>query len=132
MEYNVPALTAALLFTGATWVSAQPESSGDQQCPDVLEAKVRPRGANTFDFDVTISSPYDTADRYADAFRVLGPDGTVYGERILLHDHASEQPFTRDLHGVTIPTGITSVIVQGRDKKYGYGGKTIEVTLPGR
>jgi hypothetical protein len=132
MKYNVPFLTAALVLVGATYSSAQSGSGGSQQYPDVLGAKVRPHGANVFDFDVTISSLYDTADRYADAFRVLGPDGTVYGERILLHDHATEQPFTRDLYGVTIPPGVASVIVQGRDKKHGYGGKTTEVTLPGR
>jgi len=132
MDYNLPVFTVALLLASAAYVSPQPGGGGNQQYPDVLEAKVRSRGGNTFDFDVTISSPYDTAKRYADAFLVLGSDGTVYGERILLHDHSTEQPFTRDLYGVTIPPGITSVIVQGRDKKHGYGGKTIKVTLPGR
>jgi hypothetical protein len=109
-----------------------PLNAQEQKHPDVLAVKVRPSRANTFDFDATISSPYDTPQRYADAFRVIGKDGTVYGERILLHDHASEQPFTRDLYGVAIPPGVRTVIVQGRDKKYGYGGKTVEVGLPGR
>ena len=103
-----------------------------QKYPDVLSAQVRAHGADSFDFDVTVSSPYDTPQRYADAFRVSGPDGKVYGERILWHDHAGEQPFTRDLYGVRIPPGIRAVIIQGRDKKYGYGGKTLEVPLPGR
>jgi len=56
----------------------------------------------------------------------------VLGERILLHDHAGEQPFTRDLYGVRIPRGIRTVSVQARDQQYGYGGKTVEVALPGR
>lgn len=103
-----------------------------QKHPDVLSAKVRPGGADTFDFDVTISSPYDTPQRYADAFRVMNKDGTVYGERLLLHDHANEQPFTRDLYGVKIPRNIKVVVVQARDQKFGYGGKSIEVSLPGR
>jgi hypothetical protein len=81
---------------------------------------------------VTVSSPYDTADRYADGFRVAGADGRVYGERKLLHDHAAEQPFTRDLHNVAIPAGVKTVIVQARDRKFGYGGRTVEVNLPGR
>ena len=51
---------------------------------------------------------------------------------MLLHDHADEQPFTRDLHGVTIPVGVRTVRVQGRDKTFGYGGKTVDVALPGR
>lgn len=103
-----------------------------QKYPDVLAAKVQAGAAGTFDFDVTVSSPYDTPQRYADAFRVRGKDGTVYGERILLHDHAGEQPFTRDLHGVRIPPDVRAVTVQARDRQYGYGGKTVEVALPGR
>ena len=58
--------------------------------------------------------------------------GKVYGERKLLHDHAGEQPFTRDLHGVAIPAGVRRVTVEARDQKYGYGGRKLEVALPGR
>ena len=104
----------------------------EQKFPDVLSARVSPKGGDRFDFDVTVSSPYDTPQRYADAFRVSGKDGKVFGERILLHDHAGEQPFTRDLYGVTIPAGVRSVVIQARDQKHGYGGKSIEVALPGR
>lgn len=103
-----------------------------QKYPDVVNVKIQTSGDQRFDFDVTISSPYDTALRYADAFRVSSVDGQVYGERRLLHDHASEQPFTRDLYGVKIPTGIRVVVIQARDQKYGYGGKTMKVELPGR
>ncbi len=59
-------------------------------------------------------------------------EGMVYGERKLMHDHADEQPFTRDVYGVKIPKGVRVVVVQARDQQFGYGGKTIEVTLPGR
>lgn len=107
-------------------------SAEQQQYPDVISAKVQPRGSDTFDFDVTVSSPYDTPKRYADAFRAMSKDGVVFGERKLLHDHASEQPFTRDLYGVKIPPGIRLVIIQARDRQYGYGGKAVEVVLPGR
>jgi hypothetical protein len=103
-----------------------------QKYPDVIAVKVRASGAEVFDFDVTVSSPYDTAQRYADAFRVIGKDGTVFGERKLLHDHATEQPFTRDLYGVRIPHSVRTVVMQARDQRYGYGGKTVELALPGR
>ena len=103
-----------------------------QKYPNVVAAKVQPRGLDVFDFDVTVSSPYDTPQRYADAFRVTGKDGTVYGERLLVHDHAEEQPFSRDLHGVKIPHAVRVVVVQARDRQFGYGGKTAEVALPGR
>ena len=86
-----------------------------------------------FDLDVTVSSPYDTPQRYADAFRATSEDGAVvYGVRELLHDHAGEQPFTRDLHGLEIPAGVRRIRVQARDRQHGWGGGTRVVSLPGR
>jgi hypothetical protein len=127
MQRKFVAALAALVLAGAGSTIV-----AEQKFPDVVKVSIKPRGANLFDFDVTVSSPYDTAQRYADAFRVIDRDGKVFGERILLHDHADEQPFTRDLHGVAIPAGIRTVVVQARDRKHGYGGKTVEVALPGR
>ena len=123
------------LLAPATLIAAAVVSfsgAAEQQYPNVIDVKVLARAPDRFDFDVTVSSPYDTPQRYADAFRVTGKDGKIYGERILLHHHADEQPFTRDLYGVPIPTGVKSVTIQARDKKFGYGGKTMEVSLPGR
>jgi hypothetical protein len=125
-------LLLMLALLGLVLPAAHATDMALQKHPDVIAAKVQPRGANKFDFDVTVSSPYDTLQRYADAFRVMHKDGTVYGERVLLHDHATEQPFTRDLYGVTVPAGVRNVVVQARDLKNGWGGKTVEVTLPGR
>jgi hypothetical protein len=132
MRQTIPLLAILVLGACLAAFSARAAEPSLQKYPDVVAAKAQARGADAFDFDVTVSSPYDTPQRYADAFRVLGKDGAVLGERILLHDHAGEQPFTRDLYGVRIPRGILTVTVQARDQKYGYGGKTVEVALPGR
>jgi hypothetical protein len=125
-------LGIACVALGGVLSSAQAAGTQEQKYPDVIAVKVRTSGTSTFDFDVTVSSPYDTPQRYADAFRVMAKDGSVFGERILFHDHATEQPFTRDLYGVRIPSSTGVVVVQARDKRFGYGGKTVEVTLPGR
>lgn len=77
----------------------------------------------------TISSPYDSPARYADAWRILGPDGAVLGVRELLHDHATEQPFTRTLAGVPIDPQIEVVTIEGRDQVNGWGGQTFELRL---
>lgn len=124
-------ITASIILVSGI-ASAQPQEPEAQKYPEVLNVKVQARGDQRFDFDVTVSSPYDSPQRYADAFHVTGADGRTYGERKLLHDHANEQPFTRDLYGVDIPAGVQSVIVQARDLKNGYGGKSMEVKLPGR
>jgi hypothetical protein len=121
-----------LALGAATSSSALAQPVNSQKHPDILSATVKARGVDTFDFDVTVSSPYDTPQRYADAFRALTLDRKVLGERVLLHDHQTEQPFTRDLYGVRIPADIKRVIIEGRDQLHGWGGKTIEVALPGR
>jgi len=122
----------ALLCAMPASVGAQAAGAPTQKYPDVVTVKVLSSGAERFDFDVTVSSPYAPPKRYADAFRVSTKDGTVFGERKLLHDHADEQPFTRDLHGVTVPRGVRVIVVQARDSAFGYGGKNVEVVLPGQ
>jgi hypothetical protein len=106
-----------------------PEPIGEQRFPDVVFADATVSSSG-WSFAVTISSPYDSPDRYADGWRVLGPDGTEYGFRLLTHDHASEQPFTRALDGVEIPEDVTMVTIEGRDQEFGFGGATFDLTLP--
>lgn len=109
---------------------ASASAAGDQNFPDVVEVKAEQTGDGLFSFDVTMTSPYDTAKHYADGWRIRNADGTVYGEKTLDHDHASEQPFTRTQTDVKIPAGVTSVVVEGRDIDGGYGGATVTVELP--
>ena len=101
----------------------------DSTFPDVVEVAITPDG-DTYRFDVTISSPYDSPERYADAWRVLAPDGTVLGIRELTHDHADEQPFTRSLAGVVLPDGVDEVTIEARDLANGWGGATVTVAVP--
>ena len=132
MNRTLGALAIAVAVAGVNMEAVQSAGLTNQKYPDVVDVLVHARSDGGFDFDATISSPYDTPQRYADAFRVMSTEGMQFGERTLFHDHASEQPFTRDLYGVAIPAGINTVVIQARDKKYGYGGKTLHVTLPGR
>jgi len=97
---------------------------------DVVDVKVRRNASGTYDFDVTVKSVDKGWDYYADAFEVLGPDGRALGRRILYHPHETEQPFTRELYGVTIPAGVTQVTVRARHKPKGYDGKVQRVALP--
>lgn len=115
--------------------SAGPEgaaaANSDQRFPDVVDVQIE-RTGDRYNVAVTLSSPYDSPERYADAWRIVAPDGSVIGERVLLHDHAAEQPFTRSLSGVEIPPGVEVVTIQGRDLLNGYGGGDAMVAIPGR
>lgn len=107
-------------------IAAGPALAGQA---DIVAAEARPQGG-AWTFDVTVRHADEGWEHYADAWRVVGPDGTVYGTRELLHPHVDEQPFTRSLPGVTIPEDVTAVTVEARDSVHGWGGETREVTLP--
>lgn len=107
------------------------EVDDEQRFPDVVAAELDPSD-DAWRLSATLSSPYDTPERYADAFRALSEDGTVLGVRELAHDHANEQPFTRSLTGLEIPDDVTRITVEGRDLAHGWGGATVELEVPGR
>ena len=69
-------------------------------------------------------------DHYADAWEVVGPDGTVLGKRVLHHPHVNEQPFTRSQDGVKIPENVSSVTVRAHDSVHGHGGTEKTVKVP--
>ncbi len=118
--------------SGPTSTSASDSDSDEVLFPDVIGATAEQRDDGSWDFAATLSSPYDSAARYADAWRVVGPNGEVYGTRELAHDHAAEQPFTRGLSGVVIPDDVTEVTIEGRDQISGWGGATVTVELAGQ
>jgi len=95
----------------------------------VIAATATRDADGTWQVSATLSSPYDSAERYADAWRVLAPDGSELGIRELTHDHAGEQPFTRSLAGVDIPKGVDVVTIEGRDQISGWGGTTVDLEL---
>jgi hypothetical protein len=110
--------------------SAAASAPADQRHPDIVDVEITTAGEQTFDLAVTVSSPYDTPDRYADGWRVLTPDGTELATHTLMHDHADEQPFTRTQSGVEIPADVERVTVEGRDQRFGFGGATVTVDVP--
>lgn len=114
--------------TGAT-AAASCDDAQQQRYPDVVDARLEPRG-DEFTVSVTLSSPYDTPERYADGWRVLTPDGDVLAEHTLAHDHANEQPFTRTSAPFEIPADVREVVIEGRDLVHGYGGDTMTIEVP--
>jgi len=109
--------------------STDSENPTEDLFPDVIAVDATQDADGTWTFAVTMSSPYDGPDRYADAWRVEGPDGEVFGIRELAHDHASEQPFTRSQSGIEIPDDVVEVTVAGRDQQNGWGGQALIVKL---
>ena len=111
-------------------VESVPETPG--MCADVEEVVITAEAGGTFRFHVTVRSSETGWDKYADAWEVRAPDGTVLGTRILAHPHLDEQPFTRSLSGVAIPADVTRVEVAARDLLEGFCGTILPAEIPGR
>ncbi len=105
-------------------------SSGFTDEADVLKVDVKATGPDTFQFFVTVRHEDKGWDHYANKWDVVASDVTVLATRTLHHPHENEQPFTRSLGGVTIPTGISAVTIQAHDSVHGFGGKTVTIQLP--
>ena len=140
---------ALLTFLALVVVSVAAVVS-DDNCPNVIdgEAVLLEAETNTYRVSATISSPYEKTtswDQYSDEFRVLdktevsggeaAADGnddliTVLGTRTLAHPHENEQPFTRSISFLEIPTYTTKIEIEARDSVNGYcGGSTFTIEL---
>lgn len=95
----------------------------------IMSATARKSGG-AWTISVTLEHGDTGWDHYADLWQVLSPRGEVLGERVLLHPHVDEQPFTRSLSGVVIPDGVKSVVLRADDKVHGFSPDTFELALP--
>lgn len=117
-------LAAAIVLCLAT-VSARAGGA------DVVEVRYEQASDGSYTFHVAVLHADAGWDHYADKWQVVGPDGTVYGERVLLHPHDNEQPFTRSQSGIEIPDDVAEVTVRAHDNEHGWGGAEMTVALKG-
>jgi len=96
---------------------------------DVLNATIKHLGGDRYRIDTTVKHEDAGWEHYADRWDVLDTEGNVLDSRVLAHPHDKEQPFTRSLT-LTIPAGITSVIIRANDSVHGLGGIEFELAVP--
>ncbi|MBX2830461.1 MAG: hypothetical protein KTR23_04665 [Rhodospirillales bacterium] len=125
-QYLVTAMVSLVFAGGALLVL--PEAHAGEA--DVVAASATKSSDGTFRFAVSVKHDDTGWDHYANAWDVVGPDGTVLGVRELLHPHVNEQPFTRGLSGVRIPDNVHSVTIRARDSVHDYGGAEVMLELP--
>jgi hypothetical protein len=113
--------------------TSEPDGEGNA---DVTYVVAELGADETWTFTVTVEHPDTGWDDYADGWDVVTPDGDVLKAtqsdpftRPLAHPHVDEQPFTRSQSGITIPEGVTVVVVRAHDLVAGYGGREVTVDL---
>lgn len=96
---------------------------------DVEKVTAQKGADGLYTFNVTVRHGDEGWEHYANRWDVVGPDGTVLGTRVLLHPHVDEQPFTRSLRGVEIPSGVKSVVIRAHDSVHKLGGAEVKIEL---
>lgn len=98
---------------------------------EVVAVEAENTGGDTWRFSVTLRHDDTGWEHYAERWQVLGPDGqTLLGERVLLHPHVDEQPFTRSQGGIAIPEDVTRVHIRAFDNKGAGSGEPTPFDLP--
>lgn len=97
---------------------------------DVLSATIKETAPGVYTITAEVEHEDEGWDHYANAWQVLGPDGTVIATRELAHPHMNEQPFIRSLSGVKIPEGVTEVTIRARDLVHEFGGQEVTIEVP--
>ena len=121
------------LRTGAAQVSIvlcalySPAVAGEA---DVVTVEATKQAPGTYRFDVTVRHADEGWNHFADNWQIVAPDGTVLATRVLAHPHVGEQPFTRSLSSVEMPTGVRTVAVRAHDSVHGNGGAEATVAIP--
>jgi hypothetical protein len=88
--------------------------------PDARVTKVQASGSGSeYTFEVTIASNDTGCTHYADWWEVVDEHGALLYRRVLLHDHADEQPFTRSGGPIAL-TGGQTVTVRAHMNTSGY------------
>ena len=105
-------------------------SSATADPAEIVGAEARSSGSG-WTVSVTLQHGDTGWDDYADGWRVIGPDGTVLGTRVLMHPHVNEQPFTRSQSGIQIPATVTEVEIESSTNVTGWGGPRYKMSLPG-
>ncbi|MBV6658218.1 MAG: hypothetical protein KI785_10685 [Devosiaceae bacterium] len=121
MRWATRALVAvglAAAATGAVWAGEA----------DIVGGSATLNGDGSWTVSATVAHADTGWEHYADRFDVLAPDGTVLAERVLLHPHVNEQPFTRSVRA-TIPDDVDTITLRAHDSVHGLGGATLEITL---
>lgn len=98
----------------------------------VIDAVKITRFGTGWQFSTMVSHPDEGWDHYADAWEIIGENGTSLGLRILAHPHLTEQPFTRSLTGVQLPEGLAQFYLKVRCSRDGWSEQRFAVKRAAR
>ena len=95
----------------------------------IIKASAEFTSAQKFNISVTVEHADEGWEHYANAWRVYSMEGELIGERVLHHPHVKEQPFTRNLLGLSVPAEIREVTIVAVCSKTGESKASYNLKL---
>lgn len=95
----------------------------------ILRAQFSQNQSGLWSIKVTLRHHDTSWKHYADDWRVVDKKGNVLADRVLVHPHIHEQPFTRGLNNVKIPENIKIVFIEAHDKVHGWTKTILRINL---
>ncbi len=96
---------------------------------NILQASFSQHTSGLWSIKVTLKHDDASWKHYADDWRIVDEKGNILADRILVHPHINEQPFTRGLNNVKIPSNIKTVFIEAHDKVHGWSKNRLKVNL---
>lgn len=114
---------------GTAEAASAPSASGSAQLAHVRSLGTSGSDGN-YTFSVTVESPDQGCEAYANYWEVLSNTGELLYRRVLLHSHVAEQPFTRS--GGPVPVAPDDTVwVRAHFHPVGYGGDALRGSVAG-
>lgn len=95
----------------------------------IVDADFSKDGTGKWSISVTLHHDDAGWDHYADQWRVVDTTGAVIGKRVLYHPHVNEQPFTRSLHGISLPQMKSELYIEAHDSVHGWTPNRLKVEV---
>ncbi|MGC1219174.1 MAG: hypothetical protein WA883_17005 [Phormidesmis sp.] len=121
-----PAATEAVSDAGP--VNASSVNGDSAEGARVTAVEVNGDEASGYTFAVTVESPDEGCERYANWWEVVTEEGDLLYRRILVHSHVDEQPFTRS-GGPVIIGADEMVLVRSHMQPTGYSTQVMKGSI---
>lgn len=123
---NIFNKTAFIIVIFVFFASSNTAYANDVQ---ILAAEFQNSGALSWSVSITLKHNDTGWKHYADNWRIVDNKGNILGNRVLMHPHVNEQPFTRGLGNVMIPERVKTVYVEAHDTMHGWTAKKLQIDL---
>ena len=127
---KMPTITRTSILSVLTLICIGSASADDVNILSAhFQQQAQHQGGTQWSVSVTLRHNDTGWDHYADEWRIVDIDGQIFGNRVLLHPHIDEQPFSRSASGIIVPDDVSIVYIEAHGKIDGWMKNRLRINL---